>query len=67
MADKKQTYGEAIEKLEKLVAQIENNELDIDTLGTKLKEAQGLIKYCKGKLYGAEKEIKKIIEQTDKE
>ena len=40
MADEKQTYGEAIEKLEKLVAQIENNELDIDTLGAKLKEAQ---------------------------
>ena len=44
-----------------------HNELDIDTLGAKLKEAQELIKFCKGKLYGAEKEIKKILEQTDKE
>ena len=67
MPEKKQTYSQAIGKLEQLVAQIENNELDIDTLGSKLKEAQDLIKFCKSKLYKTEEDIKKILEQTDKE
>lgn len=66
MAAKKQTYDEAIKRLEVIVAQIENNELDIDSLGSKLKEAQELIKSCKEKLYKTNEEIQKILEQTDK-
>lgn len=67
MAVKKQTYDEAIKKLKQIVAQVEDNELDIDSLGVKLKEAQELIKYCKERLYKADEEIKKILEQTDRE
>ena len=41
-------YEEAIKQLETIVSQIENNELDIDQLASRLKEAQKLIKFCKG-------------------
>lgn len=61
MAAKKQTYAEAMKKLEEIVARIENNELDIDSLSSKLEEAQELIKFCKEKLYKADKEIQKIM------
>ncbi len=67
MAVKKQTYKEAMHKLEQIVSQIENNELDIDQLGDKLKEAQVLIKFCKDKLYKADEEIQKILDQNEKE
>lgn len=67
MAAKKQTYEDAITKLEEIVFQIENNELSIDQLGDKLKEAQNLIKFCKDKLYKADEEIRKILEQENKE
>lgn len=67
MATKKQTYNEAIQRLEQIVSQIESNELDIDNLGSKLKEAQELIKFCKDKLYKADEDTKKILEQIDKE
>jgi len=67
MAVKKQTYKEAMYKLEQIVSQIENNELDIDQLGDKLKEAQVLIKFCKDKLYKADEEIQKILDQNEKE
>lgn len=67
MASKKETYTQAMGKLEEIVAQIENNELDIDQLSEKLKEAQKLITFCKDKLYKADEEIKKILEQKDKE
>lgn len=65
MAAKKETYTEAMERLEKIVASIESNELDIDQLGENLKEAQKLIKFCKDKLYKADAEIKKMLEEEN--
>ncbi len=59
---KKETYSEAMKRLENIVARIESNELDIDELGNQLKEAQKLIKYCREKLYKADVEIKKMLE-----
>ena len=63
MAAKKETYTEAMKRLEAIVARIESNELDIDELGDNLKEAQKLIKYCREKLYKADVEIKKMLEE----
>ena len=41
MAAKKQTYEQAMKRLEEIVSRIDSNELDIDSLGVNLKEAQG--------------------------
>lgn len=65
MAQQQETYNEAIEKLRQIVADIENNELDVDILSEKVKEATRLIKLCKGKLFKADEEIKKILEELD--
>ena len=59
MATKKETYTEAMKHLEAIVSQIESNELDIDELANRLKEAQRLIKYCRK----ADVEIKKMLEE----
>ena len=56
------TYGKAMERLEALVAEMEEGELDIDLLGSRLKEAQELVRFCRGKLYKADEEVKKIME-----
>ena len=66
MATKKETYTEAMKRLEAIVARIEGDELDIDELGDNLKEAQKLIKYCRDKLYKADVEIKKMLDDGDK-
>lgn len=63
MAAKKETYTEAMKKLEAIVAKVEGGDLDIDQLGENLKEAQRLIKFCKDKLYKADAEIKKMLEE----
>ena len=52
-----------MKRLEAIVSQIESNELDIDELANRLKEAQRLIKYCREKLYKADEEIKKMLEE----
>ena len=67
MAAKKETYTEAMKRLEAIVARIESNELDIDALGEQLKEAQKLIKFCREKLYKADTEIKKILAENSEE
>jgi len=58
---KETTYEEALKQLESIVAKMENDELDIDSLSQQLKTAQRLIKLCKDKLAKADGEIKKIL------
>lgn len=60
-AKKKETYSQALSRLEQIVSQIDNNELDIDQLADKIKEANGLIAFCQSKLTKADAEIEKIL------
>lgn len=60
MAPKKETYSQAIERLEKIVRQIDNNELEIDALSEKIKEANDIIAFCSAKLTKADAEIEKL-------
>ena len=65
MAAKKQTYEQAMKRLEEIVSRIDSNELDIDSLSVNLKEAQELIKFCRDKLYKADEEIKKMLDNNE--
>lgn len=58
-------YEEAIRQIEEIVDRLENNDIDIDTLGPELKKAQKLIKMCKYKLTKTEEEVKKILDEAD--
>ena len=58
---KKETYSQAISRLEQIVNQIDNNELDIDQLADKIREANELIAFCQSKLTKADAEIEKIL------
>lgn len=60
-------YEEALKQLETIVDKMEKDELDIDSLGEQLKTAQKLIKLCKDKLTKTNEEIKKILEDDNKE
>ena len=46
----KLTFDNAFSKLEKLVEQIEDENIQLDELAEKVKEANELIKYCETKL-----------------
>ena len=45
---------------------MENDELDVDSLSDKLKEAQQLIKLCKDKLTKTDENIKKLLNIEEK-
>ena len=58
---KTETYSEAIDRLEKIVAQIDSNQLDIDQLADSIKEANEIIAFCTAKLTKAEAEVEKLL------
>jgi exodeoxyribonuclease VII small subunit len=58
---KAQTYSEAYSKLEKLVEQIESDDIQLDTLADKVKQAKELIVFCEDKLRTIEKEVGKAF------
>jgi exodeoxyribonuclease VII small subunit len=60
-----QKYEEAFAQLQDIVRKMENDEYSIDEIAVQLKEAQRLIKFCKGKLTKTEEEISKI--QSERE
>ncbi|MFA6873457.1 MAG: exodeoxyribonuclease VII small subunit [Bacteroidaceae bacterium] len=62
-----ETYKKAIQRLQQIVSDIERNELDVDTLSEKTKEATRLIKFCKERLYKVDEEVQKILEELDNE
>ncbi|MCD4695731.1 MAG: exodeoxyribonuclease VII small subunit [Bacteroidales bacterium] len=53
------TYNKALGELEKIVKQIESEEIQLDTLSEKIKRATELIEFCKTKLRTTEEEFEK--------
>ena len=60
-----ESYKEAESKLRRIVAEIQNGDLDVDVLAWKIKEAIRLIRLCKDKLFKVDEEVKKILEELD--
>ncbi len=56
-------YEDAMKRLEEIVLQIENGEMDIDSLADRLKEAKSLMAFCKSKLLNVEEEVNKIMSE----
>jgi exodeoxyribonuclease VII small subunit len=63
MAQKKLTYGSAVNEMEEILVLLENNELDVDELSIKVKRVSELIKFCKQKLTDTEKEVDEILKE----
>jgi exodeoxyribonuclease VII small subunit len=53
------TFDTAYAELEKIVRLIESENVPLDELAAKVKEAKELIRFCEEKLRGIEQELKK--------
>jgi exodeoxyribonuclease VII small subunit len=51
------TYSSAFAELQQLVRQIENEDIQLDTLADKVKQANALIKYCEMSLRTIELDV----------
>ena len=63
MTKKQMTYEQAMARLEELVSGMERNEWGSDQHSDALKEAQELIQLCRDKLYKADKQVKKLLNE----
>lgn len=56
-------YTNAHKELQDIVSEMENTEINIDDLDTKIKRASELLKFCKDKLFKTEKNVQELLEE----
>ena len=66
-APDKLKYGEAKERLEGILDELESNEVDIDDLADRIKEARDLIQVLTDKLTRTKGEVEKVMANFDAE
>ncbi len=55
-------YSKAIEKLDEVIHKIEQEDVDVDELSLRVKEAVQLIEMCRSKIEKADLEVKQIVQ-----
>ncbi len=60
------SYKEAINEIEDILQQIENEDPDVDQLSEKVKRLSTLVSWCREKLHNTEDEIEKILKEIEK-
>ena len=63
----KQNVQEALKKLEQLVKELEQKEVDVEAGLAKFKEGLGLVKLCQSQLRQAENEFKKLKAELEED
>jgi len=63
---KELTYDAAFSKLEELVEQLEDGNIQLDKLTAKVKQANELIAVCETKLRSIEKEVEEVAKSPKK-
>lgn len=66
-ADEQPSYGQAAERLEEILARIEEGQVDIDELSGLVQEAAALVTLCREKIRAAEVQVRTITEQLERE
>ncbi|MBF0695446.1 MAG: exodeoxyribonuclease VII small subunit [Flavobacterium sp.] len=59
------SYEAAYEELQKIVSEIEQGEISVDSLSEKVKRAAVLIAFCKSKLQSTEADVNEILAELD--
>ena len=60
------TYEQAMQRLDALAAKMEKNEIGLDEMAERLREAQELMNYCRECLYEAEKNCNSLLNVEEK-
>ena len=61
----KPSYTDAFEEIQKIVSEIEEGQISVDELSSKVKRAAFLIKICKNKLSSTEEDVNKILKELE--
>ena len=61
---KKESFEDKIKKLELIVSELENGEVDLDSAIDKYTEAMKLVKECDAELKNIEEKVNKIVSEN---
>ncbi len=67
MGKKAIKYTEASQELNKILAELESEQIDVDDVALKVKRAIELIKLCREKITKTELEVRKIVKEFEKD
>lgn len=60
-----QKYSEAIAELEEIVNGLEDEAISVDELSEKVRRASELIRFCRGRLFKTDEEVKGILKELN--
>lgn len=58
-------YTDALGELDAILTDLEDDDIDIDVLATKVSRAAALIRICRGRIDAAKVEVQKIVTELD--
>lgn len=67
MESSEQTYNQAIEELERILAQLRSDNCDVDTLAERTRRAAQLLKECRRRLTATEEELAAVLASIEGE
>jgi len=59
------TYSTAVTELDGILAELEDEALDVDILGTRLERASELITFCRSRITEAQSQVERIVADLD--
>ncbi len=60
-------YAEALAELESILAEIEDDAVDVDVLAARVKRAAELLRVCRGRITAAKVEVTQIVAELEPE
>lgn len=58
-------YAEALSELEEILDQLEDDDIDVDVLSTKVERAAVLIRLCRGRIRDAQVSVEEIVSELE--
>ena len=55
------TYSSAVTELDEILAELEDESLDVDVLGDRVKRAAELISFCRERITSAKTQVEQIV------
>jgi exodeoxyribonuclease VII small subunit len=60
-------YAEALDELEAILAQLEDGDLDVDVLASRVERAAALLNHCRSRLDAAQVEVERVVASLEAE
>lgn len=58
------TYAKAIKELNRILGELESDDVDVDVLAEKVARASVLIEFCRDRITGAKMQIEEVVQRV---